>query len=216
MLIKKKRKHDVVVKPTGGKQKIIRSVKKHRVLVRDSDGTLRELKPEDTLWYLLYVENPPHNERMSKLFKLRFRMPYSSFLELTDELSVHPIFERWQKCDAVGDKPSNMKLLLLGALRYIGRGWTLDDLHEANGISVDVNDYFLKCFIEYGSSVLYKKHVVHPSISIHVSEREKLFKLASLNGCIGSTDATHIPMLSCPFWASNNHKGFKLDKPAIT
>ena len=35
----KKIKHDVVVKPTGGKQKIIRSVKKHRVLVRDSDGT---------------------------------------------------------------------------------------------------------------------------------------------------------------------------------
>ena len=144
------------------RRKARRSIKKHLLIVRDSDGNERELKPEDTLWYLLYVANPPYNDRMSKLFRLRFRMPYSSFLQLSDEISVHPIFQRWRNCDAVGERPSNIKLLLLGALRYIGRGWTLDDICEANGISVDVNDSFLKCFIEFGSSILYKRYVGDP------------------------------------------------------
>ena len=29
-----------------------RTVKKHRILVRDDDGSLQEVKPQDTLWYL--------------------------------------------------------------------------------------------------------------------------------------------------------------------
>ena len=90
------------------------------------------------------------------------------------------------RSDAVGKSPSNMKLLLLGSLRYIGRGWTLDDIYEATGISINVNREFLKTFIEYGSSVLYKKYVSDPAIDIDVSEREKLFKLAGFDGCIGS------------------------------
>ena len=51
---------------------------------------------------------------------------------------------------------------------------------------------------------------------IHVKEREELYAIAGFNGCIGSTDATHVPMLSCPLWASNSHKGFKLNLPART
>ena len=31
--------------------------------------------------------------------------------------------------------PSNIKLLLLGALRYLGRGHTFDDIEEATAIS---------------------------------------------------------------------------------
>jgi len=70
--------------------------------------------------------------------------------------------------------------------------------------------------LEYGSTVLYKKWVTDPLLEISISERESVFCLAGFNGCIGSCDATHIPMLSCPFWAQNNHKGFKLKYPART
>ena len=195
---------------------ISRSVKRHKILVRDDDGHLREIRPEDTLWYLLYVVHPPTCTNTLKLFRLRFRLPYASFIELSNDIATHPIFERWTRNDAIGEKPSNTKLLLLGSLRYIGRAWTLDDISEANGISSDVNNVFLKCFIEYGSTVLYKKHVLNPTKLIHVSNREKLFRLAGFNGCIGSSDATHIPMLRCPQWAQNTHKGFKLNFPART
>ena len=43
----------------------------------------------------------------------------------------------------MGDPLSNLQLLLLGVLRFIGRNWTLDDVSEANGISVDTNNAFL-------------------------------------------------------------------------
>ena len=61
-----------------------------------------------------------------------------------------------------------------------------------------------------------KKHIRDPTNLIHVSNREKLVRLAGFNGCIGSTDATHVPMLRCPQWAQNTHKGFKLNFPART
>ena len=67
-----------------------------------------------------------------------------------------PMFARWTRYDTVGDKLMNVKLLLLGCLRYIGRGWTLDDICESNGISVGINRLFLLTFIEWGSTVLYK------------------------------------------------------------
>ena len=215
-LRKKKRKHECNNTSRKVRQKQVRSVKKHKLIVRDSNGELREIRCEDTLWYILYVAHPLTSTRMENLFRLRFRMPYDSFLRLSHDVSKHNIFQRWSRTDAVGDKPSNIKLLLLGALRYIGRGWTLDDIYKANGVSVDVNHVFLKCFISYGSIVLYKKYVLDPVQMIHVKEREELYAIAGFNGCIGSTDATHVPMLSCPLWASNSHKGFKLNLPART
>ena len=35
-----------------------------------------------------------------------------------------------------------------------------------------------------------------------------------MNGCVGSTDASHIIMLKCSDWANLGHKGFKLNLPA--
>ena len=101
------------------------------------------------------------------------------------------------KKDAIGDAASNTKLLLLGTLCYIGRSWTLDDLEEANGISREVNRIFLHTYLKYGSTVLYKKWVLDPVRKMNVSLHEKLFKMAGFNGCIGSTDATHVGMLNC-------------------
>ena len=52
-------------------------------------------------------------------------MPYSSFQVLADSIASNHLFERWTREDATGAKPSNMKLLLLGCLRYMGRAWTM-------------------------------------------------------------------------------------------
>ena len=96
----------------------------------------------------------------------------------------------------------------------MGCAWTLDDIAEANGIYVDTNSVFLKCFTEYGSTVLQQKWVLTRTNS--VNEEESVFRLAGFNGCIGSSDATHIAMLKCPQWAHNLHKGYKLSVPART
>ena len=49
-----------------------------------------------------------------------------------------------------------------------------------------------------------------------MNEQESVFRQAGFNGCIGSSDGTHVPMLKCSQWASNSHKGFKLNVPART
>ena len=38
------------------KSRTPRSVKRLKFMVRDKDGTLREIRPEDTLWYLLKTD----------------------------------------------------------------------------------------------------------------------------------------------------------------
>ena len=137
---------------------------------------------------------------------MRFRMPYDSFISLSNEIRHHAIFNRWLCHDGAGEPPSNMKLLLLGVLRYIGRAWTLDDVEEANGISREVNRIFLNSFLQYGSTILYKKWVIDACVNTPIIEMERLFRMAGFNGCIGSSDATHIGMLSCAAWAQIMHK----------
>mmetsp|Transcript_29947 Transcript_29947/g.34790 ORF Transcript_29947/g.34790 Transcript_29947/m.34790 type:complete len:155 (-) Transcript_29947:485-949(-) len=85
------------------KRQHYRSVKKYKILVRDSaNGGTREIKPTDTLWYLLYIETSPRNSRLLKLFRQRFRLPHHSFLELANEISQHKLFARWSSGDCTG------------------------------------------------------------------------------------------------------------------
>ena len=44
-----------------------------------------------------------------------------------------------------------------------------------------------------------------------IRKQESIFKLAGFDGCIVLSDGTHIPTLKCSQWASNLHKGFKLN-----
>ena len=73
---------------------------------------------------------------------------------------------------------------------------------------------FFISFINYGSTVMYKKHVIDLAKSINISNHEQIFNMAGMNGCAGSADATHIIMLKCSSWATHAHKGFKLNLPA--
>ena len=115
-----------------------------------------------------------------------------------------------------GTAPSDIALLLLGALRYIGRNFTFNDIEEANGISREVNRSFFHQFILYGSTVLYHQHVTIPATTTNPSKFEEIFRSAGFNGCCGSTDATHIGMLHCAVWAAHNHLGHKLSIPSRT
>ena len=45
---------------------------------------------------------------------------------------------------------------------------------------------------------------------------ESVFASAGFNGCIKSTDGTHIGMHSCATWAGHSHTGHKLNIPSRT
>ena len=38
-----------------------RSAKKNKILLRDLSGSIREIKPTDTLWYVLRIESSPRS-----------------------------------------------------------------------------------------------------------------------------------------------------------
>ena len=53
-------------------------------------------------------------------------------------------------------------------------------------------------------------HVTLPTLNTDQFEFEKPFVMAGFNRCLGSSDATHVGMLSCAVWTQINHLGPKL------
>ena len=64
-------------------------------------------------------------------------------------------------------------LLLLGSLRYLGRGWTFDDLEETTGISQSLHRDFFHIFINFGRNYLYPKYVKYPSTALEMKEHSR-------------------------------------------
>ena len=154
-----------------------------------------------SVWHQNYIQNPqPNSLTWNTLFHNHFRLPYSSYLELLRECKSSSLFNQWgtDKVNGYNKKPSSsIELLLLAALRYLGRGWTFDDLQEATIINYETIRLFIHKFIEFGSTVLYKQYVISPSTSEQLAECGSQFSLAGMPGCIGSTDATHVVMEKC-------------------
>ena len=105
-------------------------MKRHPILWRSEDGNVRDVTFTDSTWYCLYVLSPPKGKRLNDIFRRRFRVPYTEFLKLAEEIIKHDLFQRWTHNDCVGNKPTDYRLLLLGSLRYIGRALTFDDIEE--------------------------------------------------------------------------------------
>lgn len=122
------------VKKTRGPKKIC--------AYREEGGELEHILPEETVWYKLYVAGPmSEDDEWNKKFRKRFRLPYQCFLDLVDEAAENKWFPRWAKASEP-KKSSPLELMILGALRYLGRGWTFDDLEESTAISREVHRVF--------------------------------------------------------------------------
>jgi hypothetical protein len=123
-------------------------------------------------------------------------------------------FERWQE-----DRPdkqfrtikaSPIEFLLLGTLWYLGCGWTFDDLEESTFITREVHRVFFHKFIEFGSKFLFPMYVSVPSTLEELRDCELEYRAAGFPGCIGSTDATHIPVEKVSYGLRQAHLGFKV------
>jgi len=108
-----------------------RSIKRYPFLCRADDGSLREATFKDSSWYRLYLQDPPVGKRLLKIFRRRFRIPYSVFVSMCDDIRQHEIFDRWTCNDAAGVPSSDICLLLHGTLRYLGRSHTFHDACES-------------------------------------------------------------------------------------
>ena len=99
---------------------------------------------------------------------------------------------------------------MLCVLRCLGRGWTIDDLHENTLINTETIRLFIQKFIIWGSTTLYDKYVKCPMSPDELGDCEQEFDLAGLPGCVGLTNATHIIIEKCPYKLRQLHMDYKL------
>ena len=157
---------------------------------------------------MYYLNNPDlTNSYFHTKFRQRFQLPYNSFLQLYDMIKTHQYFIRWNRYRNV--KNPRLGLLLLSVLRYLGRGWTYDDLQEATAISLHVHRDFIHTFILFGREVLYPKFVVYPKSSVEMRKHTREYEIAGFHGAVGSMDACHIVIEKCSHRLKQNHLGGK-------
>ena len=191
-------------------------IKQQKFLTDPSTGAVRTVTPRVSLWWILYIQDPqPDNSQWSKTFRKRFRLPYESFKQLlcmVDDEKETPddCFYRWREDGVSNRKVSPIELLVLGSLRYLGRGWTFDDLEESTFIDKEVHRVFFHKFVEFGANKLYPKYVTMPSTIEELRDCEAEYRSAGFPGCIGSTDATHIPLEKVSFGLRQAHLGYKM------
>ena len=136
-------------------------------------------------------------------------MPYPSYMELLDQIKSDNRFERWCGHKWNGKKSSPVELLLLGLLRYVGCGWTFDDIKEQTAILCDVHHAFFHNFIDFGSTTLYSMHVLTPVNLAEAQSNMAEYSEAGFPGCFRASDCTHITTERCEYNLKNNHLGAK-------
>ena len=185
----------------------------------DEAGVRQVLPPTMSSWYCQYLENPQiGNQWFETRFRRRFRLPYTSFVELVELVNSSDFFKRWSQTghDAIGKKPVPIELLILASLRYLGRGWTFDDLSESTAISEEVIRCFFHCFITFGSTELFQRWVVEPTTLEEAYHNSHEFQNSGLPGAIGSMDATHVVLERVNFKLRQSHLGHKFTATART
>ena len=83
-------------------------------------------------------------------------------------------------------------MVILGALRYLRRGWTFDDIEEATAINEETHRQLFHIYIAFGSTELYERFLIVPTSGEEVATHLKEMETAGFHGCVGSTDATHV------------------------
>ena len=194
-----------------------------KMFVRDENGNVVAMTATMSPWYLTYIVHPrPDDPKFLNKFRLRFRLPFAAFLQhlsvVNDDTHL-PFFARWREGagetfqQEIADK-SPIELLVLGALRYLGRGWTFDDLEECTGICGEVHRCFFHRYIEFGSTILFKMYVAIPQTASDA--RSSDYENAGMMGCMGSMDATNIVGERICNDMKQEHTGFKQSSTART
>ncbi|KAG7349035.1 DDE superfamily endonuclease [Nitzschia inconspicua] len=200
--------------------------KKGVIFYRDDKGNLLPMPPTMSSWYKMYCEEDSQAtiKNFHEKFRRRFRLPHNSFIDLVEKGTAESnredgLFSRWRpgKQAVSGQVAAPLNLLALTSLRYLGRGWTFDDLEEATAISEEVIRTFFHEFIEFGATKLYPEYVVPPpSVEEAVAMCCTEYEAAGYPGCCGSMDATHVEHSRISYRNRQAHLSFKLPFTART
>lgn len=117
--------------------------------------------------------------RMGILFRKRFRIPWSMFLEIYEE--TKPDWERYNQMH-----PFSVKLLVY--LRWLATGATFDQLQELSNIGEETCRIFCMDFGLYFALKYKSKYIKLPTTSSEIQHVMGLYEINGLPGCMGSVD----------------------------
>ena len=107
--------------------------------------------------------------------------------------------------------------MILGAPRYLGGGWTFDDIEESTGIDEETHRQFFHCFIKVESSHLFKKYILEPVTLNDAHNHMREMQIAGFPGCTGSCNAaTRVLIEKRSNRLKNQHTAKKLPGTART
>ena len=141
-------------------------------------------------------------KKFQKAFRNCFHLPYNQYLELVEDICLNKLFDRWCGYKSNNKKVVPVELLLLRLFHYLRHGWTFNNCEESTAIDKDVHRVFFRVFLEFGSTVLYKKWVLTPVNFPEAWWNMKEYSVARFPGCIQSSDCTH----SVTEWCEYNLK----------
>mmetsp|Transcript_15157 Transcript_15157/g.21613 ORF Transcript_15157/g.21613 Transcript_15157/m.21613 type:complete len:311 (+) Transcript_15157:55-987(+) len=187
----------------------------------DSDEVLT-LHWSTSAWYICYVSQPAiGGTNFSKKFRNKFRLPFDLFGELVEKVQHNEdSFPTRFRANGGPNRKHHpevtpIALLVLGALRVLGRGTIFDSLTETTYVGAETHREFVRSFIDWGSKFLYTQFVYYPRTQQHTQVNLNEMKLGGMPVCVGSTDATHIALEQCSTRLRNAHAG-KEKKPTRT
>ena len=164
-----------------------------RVYLRE---TSKSVNYKETAWFSLLqdknLENP--NSKISRLFQLRFRIPYLLFKHyLVKRCNELNIFDSERECPT----RCPIEIKIMACLRLLGRGLTYDDINEMSKIPNSTIPQFLHTFCENMATRMYEPVIEHPA-QANFQSRIDHYAAIGLPGAMGSLDCTRIRWGRCP------------------
>ena len=133
----------------------------------------------------------PHSD-LQKTFRLRFRVPYSMFVDIVKECVDANVFG-----SGVREAKIGIDFKVLTCLRILGRNFVCDSVVEILNTGVATVNNIFKDFAANYSAAYYDKYVYVPE-GAELDKVEKVYRYMGFPGCVGSMDVTHLHWGACP------------------
>ena len=165
-----------------------------------------------SIFYKTYLSQSALDDRieddtswLGKKFRRRFRVPYSVFREICQD--INRVMGERRCTDRSGSPTVPVDVLILGSLRVLGSGCTFDAIEELTCVHEETHRlFFHNQFCKWGERVSTDK-IRMPSTEEELRHVLGLYERVGFPGCVGSVDCVHVVWDRCPAGVHSSCKG---------
>ena len=154
-----------------------------------------------TDWYQLFnrLENDMGDfdsdlSKDGKLFRKRFRLPFSKFYDIYETVQE----EEWFGVEQISRRIVPLCMKMMGTFRLLGRNLVYDDITEISTIQEETMRLFFGDFSDMFSKRFYEPWMQQPATAAEIFANESVYRANGLAGCCNSFDGFHVVWDRCP------------------